>query len=112
MPFNNVITDTGGGYNASLNRFVAPRAGTYEFLLNMVMSVNSGGPGTQFYVNGTSPDSGRATLHYSSQYIASPAMEIITLNKGDYVEAWLQNANGQSFTVSNVHGTRFMGKML
>ncbi len=112
MPFNSVITDTGGAYNSTLNRFTAPRAGTYEFMLNMVMAVNSGGPVTQFYVNGVSPTSDRASLHYSAAYIGSSAVEILTLNKGDYVEAWLQNANGQSFTVSNLHGTRFTGKLL
>jgi hypothetical protein len=112
MPFNLVFSEAGGGYDTANARFVAPRAGRYLFFLNMVMAANSGGPATQFYVNGSAPDSSRASLHYTAAYIGSSAVEILTLQAGDYVEVWLQNANSQSFTVSNLHGTRFVGEFI
>lgn len=112
MPFNTVFSEVGGGYDPLLARFTAPRAGRYLFHLNMVMSANSGGPATQFYVNGTAPDSVRASLHYTAAYIGSSAIEVLNLQAGDYVEVWLQNANGQSFTVTNLHGTRFVGEFI
>lgn len=113
LDFTDELLDTTNDYNATLCRFTAPYSGLYEFDGHVTVSTTTGGPSFEFRVNGVQGDlSKNRFLGYNNSYDGTHWSDIMELNTGDYVEAWMGNANNTSITVGRDYGTRFMGKLL
>lgn len=113
VPFDTPSLNIGGGFDAGLNRFVAPVDGLYEFTSQFTFTSTTGGPALQYYANGASTlGEPNATLAYNNPYDATTMAQMMELGAGDYVEVFMSNANSVAITMSHQHGTRFTGKLI
>jgi hypothetical protein len=115
VPFDTTTINTGGHYNTSTYRFVAPVAGLYFFYLQLYMAKEGGTRYCGLYKNGSSiarsqigsatdTDDGTATL-----------TRILELSVNDYVEPYIfHSADTSTSYYSNADGSYsyFMGYLL
>jgi hypothetical protein len=93
-----VFSNRGGHYSTTNSRFTAPIAGVYQFHMSSCITTNSTGPEIWVYKNGSAIQNNFA-IGYDALYNTFGGSIILDLSVNDFVEMYIQNNNGVSFTV-------------
>lgn len=105
-----VLINRGSYYSTTNSRFTAPVAGAYQFHMSSAITTNNTGPEIYVYKNGALTV-GNLAIGYDALYNTFGGTTILDLVAGDYVEMYINNNNGTSFTVDRTH-TLFSGFLI
>ena len=93
-----VFANRGGHYSTTNSRFTAPIAGVYQFHMSSCVTTNATGPEIWVYKNGSVVNSVLA-IGYDAFYNTFGSTIVLDLSVNDFVEMYIQNNNGTSFTI-------------
>ena len=115
VPFDTTSINTGGHYNTSTYRFVAPVAGLYFFYLQLYMAKEGGTRYCGIYKNGSSVALSQIGSSTSTDDGTATATRILELSVNDYVQPYIFHSVDTSTSYySNASGvySYFMGYLL
>jgi microcystin-dependent protein len=93
-----VFTNRGSHYSTVNSRFTAPIQGVYQFHMSAAVTSNIGGPEIQVYKNGSALVVNSA-IGYGASYNTFGSQVVLELNANDFVEMYIRNNNGTSFSI-------------
>lgn len=93
-----VFVNRGSYYSTANSRFTAPVAGVYQFHMSSAITTNSTGPEISVYKNGVVVVTNLA-IGYDALYNTFGGSCMLDLSANDYIEMYITNNNGVSFTI-------------
>jgi microcystin-dependent protein len=93
-----VFTNRGSHYSTVNSRFTAPIQGVYQFHMSAAVTTNVGGPEIVVYKNGSAFVTDIA-IGYGASYNTFGSQVVLELNANDFVEMYIRNNNGTSFSI-------------
>jgi len=97
--FNSVLVNPENAWSTSLNRFVVPATGLYEFNVSLLSaSPDNTGFYYEFRKNGSAMTLGTYPRGYTRmQYTANTASGVMQLLSSDYIEVWITGGTMHSY---------------
>ena len=92
------LNNNGGHYSTANNRFTAPVAGLYYFHATACVMSDIGGPELLLYKNGA-VYTDQFAIGYGATYNTFGNSAVMQLAANDFIEIYLRNNNGTSFSI-------------
>ena len=115
VPFDTTTINTGGHYNTSTYKFVAPVAGLYFFYIQLYMAKEGGVRYSGIYKNGSAVAKSQVGSSTSTDDGTATATRILELSVNDYIQPYIYHSVDTSTSYySNADGTYsyFMGYLI